>query len=822
MRHIRLLLLILMGLSLSPFSALAQEKPLTSEEQAKQTVLLGCLDKHLNLPDLSKTDIVRVINLAWEPWAGMPMSYLPANKIEYGFLLKEDKNTFTVLFTTTLQLTLRHTKSPNSAHFKKMDAKTFLKQWFQPYKESDWFDRDRALYFGNQKWVRPTAPGASSDRLDALFFTRYYMARGEQETANRFYQFYLDNDEYARKSNADVKHLAGMLSSIRTHHLEYAIMDPFLSRETVLEQMLLTLRRYPSKSTLRVGEWARTLLKMIEEDRIHAQKHLPPLSTMRLKERVAELIFRLRDALHPTREEHFMGYPYDESFKSNPLYNADKQLFQIGYPAIPQLIAAFGDKRFTRGKDTIGSRAETIFSQITSENFNSLYKNQSSYLGVKDYQRVAWAWWADFQKRGEKGVLIERTKKGDRDSLAFGERLFETYPTETLPALIVGFENAKDPAIRASFIKQLANFRVHKVTQLTRSAMWNDQSLQVRLAALRERCEEGDLEALKAMLSIWNHPEGWNGDSREKDELVSFLAYAYHPDAVRALRTRLTTMSSSQLSTVIDAPFSAFPAPFTPAPTGNIKAEQLRVRKAYEQEVETLLIQTLAREDDITAGRLIRWNTKTVTLASSSGRACDIVGAMLAFMRPDKYHFSLSAPLRKREIQRIALLNQIRNEQGLPPLPIPPLPTQQVPQNVVSQVLFAHDTPPLPAPLREKLTTLQGVKLDGKMLTERLSVVLQSLPAGIHGFYTEVDSMGDGTGVRLFFHFQSLRFEGERLEGGEVSGDISALTEKRSIGSISFSSSGKEIDAEVTRSLERALALPPNKPFEITLNLKRG
>ena len=67
MRSIGLLVLLLFGVVWSPLIAHSQEKPLTAEEERGQKSLFQWLDKHYNLPDLSKTELVIVTNPVWEP-----------------------------------------------------------------------------------------------------------------------------------------------------------------------------------------------------------------------------------------------------------------------------------------------------------------------------------------------------------------------------------------------------------------------------------------------------------------------------------------------------------------------------------------------------------------------------------------------------------------------------------------------------------------------------------------------------------------------------------------------------------------------------------
>ena len=94
---------------------------------------------------------------------------------------------------------------------------------------------------------------------------------------------------------------------------------------------------------------------MVTEDRDHAAQVRTPLEEMPLKQRVAELIFQLRDqngmqVFQPGSCDIFAD-PRDGAFvmtkKGTPRSPA-AQLVAIGEPALEQLIDSVDDNRFTR------------------------------------------------------------------------------------------------------------------------------------------------------------------------------------------------------------------------------------------------------------------------------------------------------------------------------------------------------------------------------------------------------------------------------------------------------------------------------------------
>src|SRR5262249_20699457 len=140
----------------------------------------------------------------------------------------------------------------------------------------------------------------------------------------------------------------------------------------------------------------------------------------------------------------------EEGFARGEGNSPAHQLVKFGYDAVPQLIDVLEDKRLTRsvsyGRNfffshqvlNVGDCAREILGRITGRHFWAgsprMPRDQRAAETKKQYQ----AWWAEFQKKGEKQMLIEGVQAGDYHSLRQGRMLLERYPDAALDALVQG------------------------------------------------------------------------------------------------------------------------------------------------------------------------------------------------------------------------------------------------------------------------------------------------------------------------------------------------------------------------------------------------
>jgi hypothetical protein len=141
-----------------------------------------------------------------------------------------------------------------------------------------------------------------------------------------------------------------------------AFADPAVSRRELLARFERILEKFPGApggpppGDERFGwvpgghprharEAAALLRQMIAEDEEHARRPARPPAELTRAEQVAELIFRLRDqSARQTTDPGSCNVFADERGEDSPAH----RLVRIGSEAVPALIDALGDTRFTR------------------------------------------------------------------------------------------------------------------------------------------------------------------------------------------------------------------------------------------------------------------------------------------------------------------------------------------------------------------------------------------------------------------------------------------------------------------------------------------
>jgi hypothetical protein len=188
------------------------------------------------------------------------------------------------------------------------------------------------------------------------------------------------------------------------------------------------------------------LLRMVKEDRERTQK---PFESP-----IAELIFRLRDQTCSRVPDQPQLSQVYELFQDGSSPAA--KLLARGYDAVPGLIAAIEDDRFSRAVVLpvdgalepyvlrIGDCALTIIERIAARKFR-----EGNYLSIHrngDPARaktVVAEWWKEFQAKGERQMLIQGVLKGDLDSVAQAKVLVERFPDEAIPVISQGIKKQR-------------------------------------------------------------------------------------------------------------------------------------------------------------------------------------------------------------------------------------------------------------------------------------------------------------------------------------------------------------------------------------------
>src|SRR5205823_13684953 len=88
----------------------------------------------------------------------------------------------------------------------------------------------------------------------------------------------------------------------------------------------------------------------------------------------------------------------------------------------------------------------------------------------KQCKQRAERWWQEFQKKGEKQVLIEATRRGNRDSYLNAERLVQKFPEAAFEPLRDGIRATKEGWIRSNMLNYLRRLKDARVVPLLREA----------------------------------------------------------------------------------------------------------------------------------------------------------------------------------------------------------------------------------------------------------------------------------------------------------------------------------------------------------------
>ncbi|MFL5338793.1 MAG: hypothetical protein ACJ8F7_01385, partial [Gemmataceae bacterium] len=212
------------------------------------------------------------------------------------------------------------------------------------------------------------------------------------------------------------------------------------SRAQLLAQVEALARKYPGKDGEKFQEYAKVLRQMVAEDEARRQKPPKPMEQMTQEERIAELIYRLRDQtaqkepgqIYPPITSIFTDWPKNGKPGATP---AD-ELLRLGTAGVPQLIDALADQRFSRalkycGWDTVlrvNHCADQILCRIAHRNIGAILVSRAEDNDIAAAQTATRRWWADYQKKGERQMLIDGTEAGDEYSAAQAEALVLKYP----------------------------------------------------------------------------------------------------------------------------------------------------------------------------------------------------------------------------------------------------------------------------------------------------------------------------------------------------------------------------------------------------------
>jgi hypothetical protein len=565
--------------------------------------------------------------------------------------------------------------------------------------------------------------------------------------------------------------------------------------------------------------------------------------------------------------------------------NAAVELKNLGYEALPRIIAHLDDDRPTRcvgfwriySPDgyytlTYGDCCQQIFESIALQ---SIYygENTSGYPlrdgKGKECKERAEKWWREFQKKGEKQVLIEAARRGDHDSYSNAERLVKKFPEAAFEPLREGIRAAKEEGIRSNLLYYLRKVKDDRVVAFLREQAMGP-FLCARVNAIEGLLEREQEEAVALLVAEWmkRDPEKADrDDQRGLERLQDALARCGKEKAIAALVTKWKKIPLEWRQRILerlrDADKDFAGKPFTPAA---VKA------------VEDLLVSCLSDREE----------------GDRRQRTCDVAANVLAVRLGNPNLFDFANPLSVRNRRIIEVENVWRKKQGLKLLclpeaeRIPPVPDSiiapllktlvesstgqaqrdagdkverlglgalprvrkellSLPKDhpardavsklanrlacIVSEVRFSDDSVARPDNMRKAAELLKNQPLSEKAFVELLVAIHKLVPAESGGMVIALDRDGDDTGIQLEIRVlprrdppkggavHLRRHEEVVVDGREL---LSSGSTTVGIGQETQAEWDSAVWKSLASSLREALTAPPEKQFQVRAEVSRG
>jgi hypothetical protein len=399
---------------------------------------------------------------------------------------------------------------------------------------------------------------------------------------------------------------------------------------------------------------------------------------------VRELIFQLR---YENKADSSIGGIFNGLFRYAPDTNSPAQaLLDIGYPAVPQLIASLRDQTLTRSVRqtssfsyapmTVDDWAIEILRRIAGKWFSPPFEMNGFWLSegkrTEMIHEAIQAWWKEFQQKSEERMLLEGTEKGDQDSPWQGEYLLARYPNIALGSLITGTRAATNHLTRTCMVQLFNKLDSPEARAFVEEEMrGGDHQSNVQAAEIARRWDKP--EAIRVMIHAWETSK--NGDRDGVAALIGFLASANSPEAIAALGRDISLRPIHARYAVVDG-------------LGGVRWGGDAWKTNYSQptleSMQAVLAAALQDKDRQggLGGVTVDHRRGDKQVSYSDPRICDMAGFYLDRGWPRRYDFDLSASLQVRDQQRIDCQNVWRKAHNMPLLSAPQLTQKQSPNQI--------------------------------------------------------------------------------------------------------------------------------------------
>jgi hypothetical protein len=461
---------------------------------------------------------------------------------------------------------------------------------------------------------------------------------------------------------------------------------PEWSTQQCLHFFQILAKKHPKAPTAEtVQQMIKTLKRNLAEERERPQKRLDLLLRPSAPNRIADLIFCLRYSRSVTRgfsdfdpersgpgrglmrllrvvseerETHFLNTINIACWLNG--MDAIDALAAIGPGAVPQLLDALADETVLRyptfdGGETflrVGDAAACVLNKIAGRR---LVAAPFADVGAQaEARQSVMDWWNDYQRKGEKAMLIEGTVRADHDSLLQAAMLVNRHPGAALTPLVRAHKKITDSTARYQLVRLVQFIPGEEADRFLRDQLaGNDPDSRLGAAEALWRRRRAP-EALAVVINDWRDVADQRQLKikherpalRRRLKLLDFLVQSHELAAVRELAAAFKNQNDPSRFGLVRH-------------VGQECARSDDFSKETRAEVQNLLVAALdenAEEDE--------WG------AANGGFRCADWAALglgrLWNLNPD---FNEGATFRARQRQILAVGNEWCKRQGLPPRP---------------------------------------------------------------------------------------------------------------------------------------------------------
>ncbi len=590
----------------------------------------------------------------------------PLSPIRYGFLLSDDGPTFTVFYTDLTTIRYRKTRAGVQPQFIVEYKRLLLGAWgnrlvnmLRTEKTAGTaYEQLHLKYLGVPGQLLVLAAACADKGYPLLAEQLYGLSRENIPTYT--YQDLVRHATYRQMVSEEMAQAEMWAETV-------AFDDLTLSRSDLRARFAAIARRYPdSKYGPEAARIASVLTRMIREDRAH--KPVPAGEFMDLKgrPRAEELVFRLRDQNGHQREQPGFCNIFDDPRGDN---SPAALLKSDGYASVPVLMEHLDDDNLTRsityGRNfafshrllTVAEVSVILLDRIAGRSFaDQFYTGIPTNPTPARTRELIHAWWSEIQSKGARTVLEEGTARGDWDSFKQAYKLVEQYPQAAIGPIVAGLKNAQDSQVRKFLIDAVSKLPSPEATQVLQSELKNEPDLSVQLAAAAHLRMRGEQDAVEQMLAEWNRLDPADKDRERATELADFLVNSRQKRTLDAVAARIGEFPVAVREAAIDAVFR-----------GGQDGVKLADDNAIVEPAREALLARMLLDTEKNLGEARSMGNG---LQFTDPRMCDLAGAFLHLIWPDRYAFSLNQSTGELDRQRIRLYNVWASRNGHPMLPV--------------------------------------------------------------------------------------------------------------------------------------------------------